>query len=154
MSIEAVSGHPASTWRSVASRELSKLETRLFIDGEYVDAIAGERLESSNPAPGETIAAAAAANARDADAAVAAARRTFRSGAWSRMAPRERMEILYRFTGLIDEHAEQLAVLDTLNMGKPISDMLAIDLPSVIETFQFMAECIDKIEGSVTNTEA
>ena len=154
MSIEAVSGHPASTWHSVASRELSKLESRLFIDGEYVDALDGERFESVNPATGETIASVAAANARDVDAAVAAARRTFRSGAWSRMAPRERMEILYRFTGLIDEHAEQLAVLDTLNMGKPISDMLAIDLPSVIETFQFMAECIDKIEGAVTNTEA
>ncbi|HLU05667.1 MAG TPA: aldehyde dehydrogenase [Woeseiaceae bacterium] len=154
MSIETVSGHPASTWRSVASRELSKLETRLFIDGVYVDAIDGDRFDCVNPATGEAIASVAAANARDVDAAVASARRTFRSGAWSRMAPRERMEILYRFTGLIDEHAEQLAVLDTLNMGKPISDMLAIDLPSVIETFQFMAECIDKIEGAVTNTEA
>ena len=154
MSIEAVSSHPASTWHSVASREVSSLETRLFIDGEYVDAIDGERFDSVNPATGEKIAAVAAANAKDVDAAVTAARRTFRSGAWSRMAPRERMEILYRFTRLIDEHAEQLAVLDTLNMGKPISDMLAVDLPSVIETFQFMAECIDKIEGTVTNTEA
>jgi acyl-CoA reductase-like NAD-dependent aldehyde dehydrogenase len=154
MSIEAVSSHSASTWRAVASRELSKLETRLFIDGKYVDAIDGGRFDSINPATGETIASVAAANAKDVDAAVAAARRTFRSGAWSRVAPRERMEIIYRFTRLIDEHAEQLAVLDTLDMGKPIGDMLAIDLPSVIETFQFMAECIDKIEGAVTNTEA
>ena len=154
MSIEAVSNHSASTWRAVASRELSKLETRLFIDGKYVDAIDGGRFDSINPATGETIASVAAANAKDVDAAVAAARRTFRSGAWSRMPPRERMEVIYRFTRLIDEHAEQLAVLDTLNMGKPIGDMLAVDLPSVIETFQFMAECIDKIEGAVTNTEA
>jgi gamma-glutamyl-gamma-aminobutyraldehyde dehydrogenase len=154
MSIEAVSAHSASTWHSVASRELSRLETRLFIDGKYVHALDGERFDSVNPATGETIASVAAANAKDVDAAVAAARRTFRSGAWSRMAPRDRMEVLYRFTRLIDEHAEQLAVLDTLNMGKPISDMLAIDLPSVIQTFQFMAECIDKIEGAVTNTEA
>jgi acyl-CoA reductase-like NAD-dependent aldehyde dehydrogenase len=154
MSIEAVSGHPASTWHSVASRELSRLETRLFIDGRYVDAIDGERIDCVNPATGETIASVAAANAKDVDAAVAAARRTFRSGAWSRVAPRERMEVLYRFTSLLDENAEQLAVLDTLNMGKPISDMLAVDLPSVMETFQFMAECIDKIEGAVTNTEA
>jgi acyl-CoA reductase-like NAD-dependent aldehyde dehydrogenase len=154
MSIEAVSSHSASTWRAVASRELSKLEARLFIDGKYVDAIDGGRFDSINPATGETIASVASANAKDVDAAVAAARRTFRSGAWSRMAPRERMEVIYRFTRLIEEHAEQLAVLDTLNMGKPISDMLAVDLPSVIETFQFMAECIDKIEGAVTNTEA
>ena len=135
-------------------RELSKLETRHFINGEFVDAIDGDRFESLNPATGEPIASVAAANEKDIDAAVSAARKAFRAGVWSRMAPRERMEIMYRFTRLIDEHAEQLAVLDTLNMGKPISDMLAIDLPSVMETFQFMAECIDKIEGSVTNTES
>ena len=154
MNIEAVSNHPSSAWRSIAERELSRLETRLFIDGKFVDAVDGNRFESINPATGEIIAEVAAANEKDIDAAVAAARKAFRSGVWSRMAPRDRMEILYRFTQLIDEHSEQLAVLDTLDMGKPISDMLAIDLPSVIQTFQFMAECIDKLEGSVTNTEA
>jgi gamma-glutamyl-gamma-aminobutyraldehyde dehydrogenase len=154
MSIEAVSNHDLPTWQSIAMRELSQLETRLFINGEFVDAIDGGRFESVNPANGEIVASVAAGNSRDIDAAVLAARKAFRAGIWSRMAPRERMEILYRFTRLIDEHAEQLAVLDTLNMGKPVSDMLTIDLPSVIETFQFMAECIDKLEGSVTNTES
>ncbi len=154
MSIEAISGHALATWRGIAARELERAETRFFIDGRFVDAVDGGRFDSVNPATGETIASVAAANAKDVDAAVAAARRSFRDGSWSRMAPRERMTVLYRFTELIDEHAEQLAVLDTLNMGKPITDMLEIDLPSVIETFQFMAECIDKIEGSVTNTEA
>jgi acyl-CoA reductase-like NAD-dependent aldehyde dehydrogenase len=154
MSIQAASNHASATWRSVAMRELSKLETRLFINGEFVDAVDGNRFESVNPATGETIASVAAANEKDVDAAVSAARKAFRRGVWSRMAPRERMEVIYRFTQLIDEHAEQLAVLDTLNMGKPITDMLNIDLPSVIETFQFMAECIDKLEGSVTNTES
>ena len=154
MNIEAVSNHPAPAWRTVAERELSRLETRFFINGRFVDAVDGNCFESVNPATGEVIAEVAAANEKDVDAAVRAARKAFRSGVWSRMAPRRRMEILYRFTQLIDEHADQLAVLDTLNMGKPISDMLAIDLPSVIETFQFMAESIDKLEGSVTNTEA
>ena len=152
MSIEAVARHSRETWQSVADRELAAAETRFFIDGRYVDALDGQRFESVNPATGEVIAAVSAANARDVDAAVAAARRTFRAGAWSKMAPRARMEVLYRFTELIEEQAELLAILDTLNMGKPISDMLNIDLPSVVETFQFMAECIDKIEGSVTNT--
>jgi gamma-glutamyl-gamma-aminobutyraldehyde dehydrogenase len=154
MNIEAVSNRPSSAWRAVAEHELSRLETRFFINGRFVDAIDGNRFESVNPATGKIIAEVAAANEKDVDAAVVAARKAYRSGVWSRMAPRERMEILYRFTQLIDEHAEQLAVLDTLNMGKPISDMLTIDLPSVIETFQFMAECIDKLEGSVTNTQA
>ncbi|HLT90884.1 MAG TPA: aldehyde dehydrogenase [Woeseiaceae bacterium] len=154
MSVEAVSQRDHAYWKQVAARELERAETRFFIDGRFVDAIDGGRFESVNPATSEVITTVAAANEKDVDAAVAAARRTFRSGAWSRLAPRERMEILYRYCELIDENAEQLAVLDTLNMGKPISDMLEIDLPSVIETFRFMAECIDKIEGSVTNTEA
>ena len=154
MSIATVSTHSLSAWQSVAARELAKAEVRLFINGEFVDAIDGNRFDCVNPATGETIASAAAANEKDVDAAVNAARAAFRAGAWRGMAPRERMETLYRFTQLIDEHAEELAILDTLCMGKPISDMLAIDLPSVIETFRFMAECIDKLEGSVTNTEA
>ncbi len=154
MSIEVLSEHALATWQDIAARELERAETRFFIDGRFVDAVDGGRFDSINPATGEVIASVAAANAKDVDAAVAAARRSFRDGSWSRMAPRDRMAVLYRFTQLIDEHAEQLAVLDTLDMGKPIADMLEIDLPSVIETFRFMAECIDKIEGSVTNTES
>lgn len=154
MSIEALSDHSLKAWQSVAARELAAAETKFFIDGRFVDAIDGQRFDSINPATGDVIASVAAGNSKDIDVAVAAARKSFRAGVWSRMAPRSRMEILYRFNELIDEHAEQLAILDTLNMGKPISDMLNIDLPSVIETFQFMAECIDKIEGSVTNTQS
>jgi len=80
--------------------------------------------------------------------------KAFRSGAWSRIAPRQRMEILYRFADLIDRNAESLAVLETLDMGKPIGDVVTSDLPAVIDTIRFMAECIDKIDGSVTATEA
>jgi len=70
------------------------------------------------------------------------------------MAPRDRMDFMYRFARLVDENAEELAVLDTLDMGKPIADVVSIDLPSVIDTIQFMAEGIDKLEGSVTNTDS
>ena len=68
------------------------------------------------------------------------------------MAPRDRMQVLYRFAELMEENIQQLAVLDTLDMGKPISDMLNVDVPACVETIQFMAEYIDKMEGSVTNT--
>ncbi|RLA28845.1 MAG: aldehyde dehydrogenase PuuC [Gammaproteobacteria bacterium] len=141
-------------WQGIAQRELNSAETRFFINGEYKDAIDGGRFDTINPANRETLASMSAANQKDVDLAVAAARKAFRSGCWSRMAPRERMDILYRYTRLIEENAEQLAVLDTLDMGKPISDMLEVDIPAVIETIQFMAEYIDKIEGSVTNTES
>jgi acyl-CoA reductase-like NAD-dependent aldehyde dehydrogenase len=62
------------------------------------------------------------------------------------------MKILQRFADLVEEHGEELALLDTLDMGKPVSDMLSVDLPLVAETIRFMAECIDKVDGSVTNT--
>lgn len=151
MSIQTATELTHKNWQGLADKALSKPETRLFIGGDYVDAIDGERFETVNPANFEAIASVSAANAKDVDAAVVAARKAFRP--WSRMVPRERMELMYRFTKLIDENAEQLAILDTLDMGKPISDMVNVDVPSVIETIQFMAEYIDKMEGSVTNTE-
>jgi len=154
MSIEKLAEHTLEQWQSVAQRELNSAETRLFIDGEYKDAIDGGRFGTVNPANREMLATMSAANQKDVDVAVAAARKAYRSGSWSRMAPRDRMQVLYRYTELIEENAEQLAVLDTLDMGKPISDMLDVDIPSVIETIHFMAEYIDKIEGSVTNTES
>jgi len=154
VSIEKLAEHSLEQWQGIAQRELNSAETRFFINGEYKDAIDGGRFDTINPANRETLASMSAANQKDVDLAVAAARKAFRSGCWSRMAPRERMDILYRYTRLIEENAEQLAVLDTLDMGKPISDMLEVDIPAVIETIQFMAEYIDKIEGSVTNTES
>ena len=141
-------------WQAIAARELSDPETRLFIGGEFRDSSSGARFETINPANLEVIASVVAADASDVDAAVADARKAFRSGSWSRVAPRERMEVLYRFADLIEADTERLAVLDTLDMGKPISDMLQIDVPAVVETIRFMTEYIDKMEGSVTNTEA
>ena len=154
MSIETSANNTLEQWQSIAARELGAVQTMFFIDGDYRDAVDGARFDTINPANMETIASVSAANEKDVDAAVAAARKAFRSGSWSGMAPRERMEILYRYTTLIDDNAEQLAVLDTLDMGKPISDMLSGDIPAVIATIQFMAEFIDKIEGTVTNTDS
>ncbi len=139
-------------WLSLADG--LKLETRLFIDGEYVDALGGGRFETVNPATGEVLAEMAEGNAADIDRAVAAAKRAFRDGRWSRLAPRARMEVLYRFADLIEAEAGMLALLDTLDMGKPIADMVSVDLPEVVKTIRFMAECIDKIDGKVTATDA
>ena len=152
MSANPITEDSLEYWQRTADRELSTAATRLFIDGDYVDAVDGGRFETINPANRRTIAAMSAAGEKDVDRAVAAARKAFRSGVWSDMAPRDRMQILYKFADLIEQNASQLAVLDTLDMGKPISDMLNIDIPSCVETIRFMAEYIDKMEGSVTNT--
>jgi gamma-glutamyl-gamma-aminobutyraldehyde dehydrogenase len=154
MSIQALAEHDRNRWQAVASRAQKRLETRLFIDGKFVDAKKGGRFATVNPATGTPIAEMSAGTAEDIDRAVDAARRAFRSGSWSKMAPRARMEVMNRFAALIDEHAESLAVLETLDMGKPIADVVGVDLPAVVETIRFMAECIDKVEGAVTSTES
>src|SRR5688572_16336655 len=154
MSLSTLSERKTADWLKAASAARARIETRLFIDGRFVDAARGGRFATVNPSNGETLAEMSAGTAEDIDRAVAAAKRAFRSGVWSRMAPRQRMEVLYRFANLIDRNAESLAVLETLDMGKPIADAVSVDLPSVIDTIRFMSECIDKIEGSVTNTEA
>jgi gamma-glutamyl-gamma-aminobutyraldehyde dehydrogenase len=152
MSIETLRSHDRERWHLAAKRVMAGAPTRLFIDGDHADAQAGGRFPTVNPANGEVLAEVALAEPSDVDRAVASAKKAFRSGAWSRLAPRRRMDVLYRLAELVDEHAEELALLDTLDMGKPISDMLSADLPAVIDTFRFMAECIDKVQGTVTST--
>lgn len=131
-----------------------KPETRMFIDGEFVAAADGGTFATINPATGEVLAEVARGRAADVDRAVASARRAFRDGRWSRMDPRGRMEVLARFADLVEAHAEDFALLDTLDMGKPISDMLAIDVPGSVSNLRFFAEVVDKMEGAVTNTTA
>jgi len=154
MSLAVLSAHDRTRWHAIADAARPRIETRLFIDGRFVDAARGGRFTTVNPATGEPLAEMSAGSEADVDRAVAAARQAFRSGVWSRLAPRQRMEVLYRFADLIDRDAESLAVLETLDMGKPIGDVVASDLPAVIDTIRFMTECIDKIEGAVTATEA
>jgi gamma-glutamyl-gamma-aminobutyraldehyde dehydrogenase len=154
MSLQALAKRDRSGWQAAAKIASSRIETRLFIEGKYVDAAKGGRFATVNPATGATLAEMSCGTSEDVDRAVAAAKRAFKSGVWSRMAPRQRMDVMYRFAALVEQHAESLAVLETLDMGKPIADVVSVDLPSVIDTIRFMAECIDKIEGSVTSTEA
>ena len=125
MSLSDVESNDAQRWHSIASDAIARLETRLFINGEFCEALEGGRFNTVNPATGKNLAKVVKGMPEDIDRAVAAARAAFRSGCWSRIAPRERMDILYRFADLIDQHAEDLAVLETLDMGKPIGDVVA-----------------------------
>ncbi|MGO4439181.1 aldehyde dehydrogenase [Rhizobium sp. RAF56] len=143
--------HTLAHWRENAA--LLKPETRHFIDGAYVPASDERTFSSINPATGRPVAEIARGTARDIDTAVAAARRSFRKGVWSRMAPRARMRIMQAFADLIEANGEKLALLDTLEMGKPISSSLGVDLPASVNAIRFFAETIDKIEGVVTNTD-
>jgi len=127
-----------------AAKALS-FETRAFIDGKYVDAASGKTFTTVNPATGQELAQVAACAAEDVDRAVSAARRAFEAGSWSRMPPRERKKILLKFADLIEAHLGELALLETLDCGKPISDASEVDLPDTIETLRWHAEAIDKL---------
>ena len=130
-----------------------KIATGLFIDGHSVNALSGETFDTINPATGEVIASMAKGGADDIDLAVAAAQRAWLDGRWAQLAPSGRQSILMQWAQLIETHAAELCLLETLDMGKPISDMLNIDLPEVLKTIRYFAECIDKIEGAVTHTD-
>lgn len=134
-------------------REL-KIESRHFINGKFVDSIAGGRFTTISPVTGKPQFELACGGAADIDLAVDAARISFKSGVWSRMAPRDRMEVLYKLARLIEQHAQEFTLLDCLDMGKPVSELINGDVPFSSHTFQFFAEAIDKIEGTVTNTAA
>ncbi|MCZ4281076.1 aldehyde dehydrogenase [Kiloniella laminariae] len=151
MHLNQVEHYSKSDWQKLASH--FHPETGLFIDGSYQKALRGDSFQSINPATGTPVAELALGTEADIDRAVAAAQKSFRSGNWSRMAPRDRMSVLYRLADLIEENGAELALMDSLDMGKPIADCIAVDVPEVAKTFRFFAECIDKIEGSVTATE-
>jgi acyl-CoA reductase-like NAD-dependent aldehyde dehydrogenase len=139
-----------SDWHTRAAKV--RYETRHFIDGEFVDSIAKGRFTVINPATGSPLCEVSSGASADIDLAVASAKRTFASRVWSRMAPRDRMAVLAKYSQLIDANAERFALLDTLCMGKPIADMVNIDVPSAAKNFAYFAELVDKIDGAVTAT--
>ena len=128
------------------------LEGRAFIDGEYRWAASGETFDSISPVDGRFLAKVASTDEADADAAVLAARRAFESGTWRLQAPAARKRVLIRFADLILEHQEELALLETLDMGKPIGDSMAIDVPATANAIRWSAEAIDKLYDEVAPT--
>jgi 4-(gamma-glutamylamino)butanal dehydrogenase len=131
-----------------------RYETGHFIDGRHVDSLAHGRFKVVNPATGEPLCEASAGTAADVDLAVSSAKRAFQSRVWSRMAPRDRMAVMAKYAGLIREHTEAFSLLDTLCMGKPINDMVTLDVPAAARNFEYFGELIDKIDGAVTSTAA
>ena len=142
--------HPNTDWHARA-RALA-INGNAFIGGRYVPAASGATFECVSPIDGRLLAPVASTDAADVDLAVVAARRAFDSGVWSRRAPRERKKVLLRFAQLIEQHAEELALLETLDMGKPISDSLAVDIPATVRCITWYAEAIDKLYDEVAPT--
>jgi gamma-glutamyl-gamma-aminobutyraldehyde dehydrogenase len=133
---------------------VSKLRfpTRAFIGGRSVDAASGKTFSTENPANGKTIARIAECGVEDVERAVQAARASFEKGSWSRRPPAERKHVLLRFAELVERHADELALLDTIEAGKPVADTVGIDLPDTVHCFRWHAEAIDKLYDQVAPT--
>jgi gamma-glutamyl-gamma-aminobutyraldehyde dehydrogenase/4-guanidinobutyraldehyde dehydrogenase/NAD-dependent aldehyde dehydrogenase len=141
----------AEDWK----REATRLQFRrqAFIGGKYVDAASGKTFDCINPATGAVLAQVAACDAADVDRAVAAARKVFEAGSWSRLAPAARKKKLQRLAELMLKHAGELALLETLDMGKPIRDSASIDIPGAANCIAWNAEAIDKVYDQVAPTD-
>jgi 4-guanidinobutyraldehyde dehydrogenase/NAD-dependent aldehyde dehydrogenase len=130
-------------WKSMASG--LEIEARAFIDGQYQNALSGDTRATMNPGDGSKLADVANCGIEDADRAVTSARAAFESGVWSKMAPADRKRVLVRWSELIEDHADEIALLECLDVGKPIADTSGIDVPSAVRTIRWSGEAIDKV---------
>lgn len=130
-----------------------QLQDKAFIDGQFVAASDGATYEAINPATGKLLVNAAACTGQDVDIAVAAARRSFDAGVWADQAPSARKAVLKRLAALIMENHEEMALLESLNVGKPVQDAMNIDIPGSAGCFEWYAEAIDKLYGEVAPTD-
>jgi 4-(gamma-glutamylamino)butanal dehydrogenase len=133
----------ASGYAALAAK--LRVPTLAFVDGAFRASASGATFSTVNPATGEPLAELAACNADDVERAVAAARRAFEDGRWRRLAPAARKAILLKFADLLEQHAHELATMESLDSGKPIRECQNTDLPETIHTIRWHAESIDKI---------
>ena len=126
---------------------LQDVRNRMWIGNAWADAEDGGTFDTVNPATGETITAIASAQAADVDRAVASAREAARSDAWRKMNPHKRSKLIWRLADAIEAAADELAMLETADNGKPYFESRKVDLPSVVENFRYFAGLADKVQG-------
>src|SRR2546427_3413525 len=126
------------------ARDMS-FPSNAFIDGSFRPALSGEVFASINPATGNVLVDVAACGSADVDAAVKAAKTAFEDGRWSKLHPSERKTILLKLAQLLEDHQQELAVMESLDSGKPVCECAAVDIPETIRTVRWHAELIDKI---------
>jgi phenylacetaldehyde dehydrogenase len=129
-----------------AQKFLSR-DKQLFIDGEFVDAVSGKTFPVFNPATGDILANVAEGDAADVDLAVKAARRAFETGPWRSMSPAERARLMYKLADKLEERLEDLALLESLDNGKPLAVARVADVPMSVENLRYMAGWATKIVG-------
>jgi len=129
-----------------------RFQTQAFIDGKFVDSVSGKTFKSICPSDGSVLAEIAECDKADVDLAVAAGKRAFERGIWANMSPHERKKRLAKFADLIETHQEELALIDSIEAGKPITDTINVDAPRSARYIRWYAEAIDKVYGEVAPT--
>ena len=130
-----------------------KIDGRAFINGERVNAVSGATFDNISPVNGRKLTQVARCDAADVDLAVKVARQAFEDGRWSARSPSERKKVLLQFAELLRTNREELALLETLDMGKPISASLSTDVPASARCIQWYAEAIDKVYDEIAPTD-
>ena len=133
----------------VARAAALKIEGRAFIDGTYVDALNGKTFAKISPIDGRVFAHVADCGAADVDRTVKAARAAFDNGVWRDADPLHKKKVLLRFAELIRENAYEIALLETLDIGKVIANSISVDVPSCANCIQYYAELADKLCDAV-----
>jgi gamma-glutamyl-gamma-aminobutyraldehyde dehydrogenase len=130
----------------------AQFDGRAFIGGKRVSGLTGQVFEKHSPVDGRLLGAVTRGQQADIDAAVASARRAFDDGRWAHQAPGARKKVLQRFAEKMMGAREELALLETLDMGKPIRDSVAIDVPASARCIQWYGEAIDKVYDEIAPT--
>lgn len=142
--------HDLSYWQGKAAQ--LRFDGLAYIDGRHTAAADGATLACISPRDGRKLADVAACGPADVDRAVAAARRSFEAGVWSGLSPYERKQCLKRLGMLIEQHAEELALIESLDMGKPVRDALLFDVPQTAHCYAWYGEALDKHYDQIAPT--
>src|ERR1700684_955381 len=121
---------------------------QMLINGKWVDAVSGKTFPTYNPATGEVLANVAEGDKEDINRAVAAARAAFDTGPWSKITPSQRGKLIWKLADLIEQNNEELAQLESLDNGKPLSVARVADVPLAADLFRYMAGWATKLEGN------
>lgn len=139
-----------TNWQTL--RDNLQLDGRAFINGKRTTAASGQVFDCISPIDGKKIAEIARCGTHDVELAVNAARAAFEDGRWAKKSPKDRKNILINFSRLIRENAETLALMETLDMGKPVNYSLNVDVNSAANSLQWYGECIDKVYDEIAPT--
>ncbi len=138
---------PAELYREQAGQ--LKIEARAFIGGEFAASASGKTFDCISPIDGQVIAKVASCEQEDVDRAVTKARAAFQKGDWALMDPKKRKKVMLKFADLLEQNATEIALLETLDMGKPINFSNRVDMPGVVSSVRWYAEAIDKIYDEI-----